>query len=141
MIKKGGRVNHILIKTVNKGIEDLRNKIPDKKELITFYEHHAKDFYRRNYVKLKEEPLLRELYMNPKTKYLKFVTLAQILFPLLDGMDLYVRYPMPSVGYNNVRYLDRLEIRGACLLLGEMVGELVSLAPLVWNKIESLKPS
>ena len=149
-VKKGGKANHILIKTVNKGIEDLQSRIPDKEGLIAFYEHNVKFFYERLYARLKGEPplntklhgwkIMRELYMNPKTKYLEFITLAQILFSLLDGMDLYARYPMGDIGYKNVRYLDRPEIRRAYLSLGEMVGELVDLTPLVLNKIKCLKP-
>jgi hypothetical protein len=46
---------------------------------------------------------------------------------------------MQDVNYNNITFLSRPEIGRACLLLGEMVGDLISLVPLVWNKIESLK--
>jgi hypothetical protein len=53
-------------------------------------------------------------------------------------MDLYTRYPMEGANYDNIKFLSRPEIHGACLQLGEMVGELVSPVPLVWNKIESL---
>jgi hypothetical protein len=48
---------------------------------------------------------------------------------------------MDDIGNLNIAFLSRPEIRGACLLLGEMVGEFVSLVPLVWNKIYSIKTS
>jgi hypothetical protein len=56
-------------------------------------------------------------------------------FPLTE----WTRYPMQDVNYNNITFLSRPEIGRAFLLLGEMVGDLISLVPLVWNKIESLK--
>jgi hypothetical protein len=117
-------------------------------ELISNYEGSVKACYRL-YTKLKEEShfdseglkLLRELFKIPEAKYIKFNTLARILFPILDGMDLHTRYPMDDIGNLNIAFLNKPEIRGACLLLGEMVGELVSLVPLVWNKIDSIKTS
>jgi hypothetical protein len=107
-------------------------------ELISNYEGSVKACYRL-YTKLKEESffdseglkILRELYKIPGAKYIKFNTLARILFPILDGMDLYSRYPMDDIGNLNIVFLDRPEIRGACLSLGEMVEELVSLVPSV----------
>ena len=105
--------------------------------------------YERLYLRLKENTpvqmgehygweILRKRHADPKTRYNKFSTLTQCLFLLLDGMDLYTRYPMEGANYNNIKFLSRPEIHGACLQLGEMVGELISLVPLVWNKIECI---
>jgi hypothetical protein len=115
-------------------------------EHISNYQGSVKACYRL-YTKLNEESssdstglkLLRELFKTPGAEYIKFNTLARILFPILDRMDMYTRYPMDDTGNLNIAFLNKHEIRGSCLLLQEMVGELVSLVPLVWNKIESLK--
>ncbi|MFZ0357903.1 MAG: hypothetical protein WAL53_07200, partial [Nitrososphaeraceae archaeon] len=64
----------------------------------------------------------------------------QILFFLLEGMDVYTRYPMQDVNYNNVAFLSRSEIHSACLGLEEMIEELISLVPLVWEKIRTMSP-
>jgi hypothetical protein len=163
-VKRGGKENDKEVQAAKyaSSIPYLETLKPDKKKLIEHYEHNVKAVYEQLYTKLKEdytklmeEPflgsenarrekgleLLRELCKIPRAKYIKFNILARILFPILDGMDSYARYPMNDIGNNNVAFLNRPEIRGACLLLGEMVEELVSLVPLVWNKIESLKPS
>jgi hypothetical protein len=119
---------------------------------MAFYARNVKVIYERLYIRLSENnpsldaedprwgiPLLCELYMNPETRYLKYNTLSQFLFILLDGMDLYARYPMNDTGYTNIAFLKGPEIREACSLLGEMVGDLISLVPLVWKRLEFLK--
>jgi hypothetical protein len=120
--------------------------------LMAYYAHNVKAIYERLYIRLSENnasldakdprrgiPFLRELYTNPETRYLKYNTLSQFLFVLLDGMDLYARYPMNDTGYTNIAFLKGPEIRETCSLLGEMVGDLISLVPLVWKRLEILK--
>jgi hypothetical protein len=46
---------------------------------------------------------------------------------------------MNDTGYTNIAFLKGPEIREACSLLGEMVGDLISLVPLVWKRLEFLK--
>jgi hypothetical protein len=148
-VKRGGQINdeEIQIAIKASSIPHLETLTSDKLELISNYESSVRKCHRL-YTKLKERPflgserpemeLLRELYKNPKSKHIKFNTLTRILFPILEGMDVYTRYPMEDIGYNNIAFLRQPEVRGACLLLGEMVGELIRLVPLVWEKIESL---
>jgi hypothetical protein len=45
---------------------------------------------------------------------------------------------MDDIENLNIAFLSRPEIERSCTLLGEMVGDLISLVPLVWKKIESL---
>jgi hypothetical protein len=149
-MSRGGDEGDPLIRMLDESIEKIKNHAKDKAFLILYYESDVKFIYERMYLRLKENTpvqkkehhgweFLRKRYANPMTKYSKFGTLTQYLFLLLDGMDLYTRYPMEDANYNNIKFLSRPEIHGACLELGEMVGELVSLVSLVWNKIESLK--
>jgi hypothetical protein len=149
-LKRGGKESDKEIQKAKSAssILYLETLKPDMTELLSNYEGSVKACYSL-YTKLKEESyfdseglkLLRELFKIPEAKYIKFNTLARILFPILDGMDLYSRYPMDDIGNLNIAFLSRPEISGACLLLGEMVGEFDSLVPLVWNKIYSIKTS
>jgi hypothetical protein len=149
-LKRGG-------KETDKEIQQAKNassfqylttlKPPEMDELVVKFETSVRNCY-EVYTRLKEKPflssehpkmgLLRELYKNPKSKYIKFNSLTRILFPILDGMNMYARYPMHDVGYNNIKFLSGPEIRKPCLLLGEMIEELISLIPSVWKKIESM---
>jgi hypothetical protein len=148
-IERGGKESDEIIQTVNKSIERIESRKPDMTDLMAYYARNVKFFYERLYARLsKSDPslgperpglgVLRELYKDPLTKYLKFNTLSQFLFILLDRMDIYARYPMNDTGYINIAFLKGPEIREACSLLGEMVGDLISLVPLVWNRIEYL---
>lgn len=149
-ISRGGKKSDPLIRTLDKSIKKIADHAKDTAYLILDYESDVKMIYERLYLRLRENTpiqkgehegweFLRKRYANPMTKYSKIGTLTQYLFLLLDGMDLYTRYPMEDANYNNIKFLSRPEIHGACLKIGEMVGELVNLVPLVWNKIESLK--
>jgi HEPN domain-containing protein len=151
-VKRGGKGTDALIRTANESIEEIQGRIPNIQDLMAYYAGNVKVVYERLYARLSEnysprgaeDPrfgVLRELYKIPKTKYLKFNTLSQFLFILLDKMDIYSRYPMNDIGYANITFLKEPEIREACSLLGEMVGDLIILVPLVWSKIESLIPS
>jgi hypothetical protein len=67
-------------------------------ELVSNYDGSVKACYKL-YTKLNEESpfdgtglkIIRELYKTPGAEYIKFNTLARILFPILDGMDTYAR--------------------------------------------------
>jgi hypothetical protein len=151
-LSRGGKKSDPLIRMLDESIKKIGDHAKDKAYLILYYESDVKMIYERLYMRLKKNTpvqigehygweILRKSHANPKTRYNKFSTLTQYLFLLLDGMDLYTRYPMEDANYNNIKFLSRPEIHDACLPLGEMVGELVSLIPLVWSKIESLKCS
>jgi hypothetical protein len=56
-------------------------------------------------------------------------------------MDRYARYPTKDVNYNNIKFLSGPEIYFACLPLGEIVEDIISLVPLILENIESLKTS
>jgi hypothetical protein len=148
-LSRGGKKSDPLIRMLDKSIKKIGDHAKDKAYLILYYESDVKVIYEKLYLRLKENTpvrigehygweILRKRHADPKTRYNKYSSLTQYLFLLLDRMDLYTRYPMESANYNNIKFLSRPEIHGACLQLGEMVGELVSLVPLVWNKIESL---
>jgi hypothetical protein len=151
-VKRGGKESDEEIqKAINvSSVVYLETLKPNMAELVLKFETSVRNCY-EVYTKLKEKPflgsehpkmeLLRELHKNPKSKYVKFNTLTRTLFPILDGMDTYARYPMKDVGFNNIAFLRGHEMGPVCLLLGEMVGELISLVPLVWEKIESIKTS
>jgi hypothetical protein len=83
---------------------------------------------------------VREIIKNPSTKYMEYNMLAMYLFPILDGMETYSRYPMDDVDTNNIKLLSTPEVGTSCVLLKEMVGELVDLVPLVWDRLETLRP-
>jgi hypothetical protein len=151
-VKRGGKESDGLIRAVSDSLKNIQRRKPPMIDLMALYAGTVKVLYQRFYTRLGENSLalgaqdprwgvLRELYKHPKTRYLKFNTLSQFLFILLDKMDIYARYPMNGIGYTNIGFLKGPEIREACLLLGEMVEDLVSLVPFVWNKIESLKPN
>jgi hypothetical protein len=149
-LSRGGEKSDWLIKVLNESIEKIKTHKQNKTELIAYYKDNVKFIYERFYSRLKENSpvhsgdhpnwkFLRERHADPKTKYSKIAPLTQSLFFLLDAMDVYTRYPMQDVNYNNIAFLSRPEIGRACLILGEMIEELISLVPLVWEKIESLK--
>jgi HEPN domain-containing protein len=151
-VKRGGKETDELIRTANESMKKIQGRKPDIQELMAYYASNVKVLYERLYARLSEnyspkgaeDPgfgVLREVYKIPKTKHLKFNTLSQFLFILLDEMDIYSRYPMNDNGYPNIVFLKEPQIREACSLLGIMVGDLISLVPLVWNKVESLKTS
>ena len=50
-------------------------------------------------------------------------------------------YELYEIAKSDLKAANTLTKNGACVPLGEMVGELVDLVPLVWKKIESLKAS
>jgi hypothetical protein len=74
----------------------------------------------------------------PGTKFQKYGKLVWILIPLLQRMDIYTRYPMPSINNTNIAFLNLRENRKLCLLLEKMIGELIELVPVVWKRIESI---
>jgi HEPN domain len=151
-LSRGGKETDPLIQILNEALEKIKSrKKEDKMGLIAYYENNVKGIHERLFTRLKEntpiqsgEPTdweyLRKRYKNPKTRYGKFAQLTQSLFPLLDGMDIYTRYPMEDVDYNNFMFLSRYEIKEACSLMGEMIEELIDLVPLVWDRIESMGP-
>jgi hypothetical protein len=61
-----------------------------------------------------------------------------ILSSYIDGLDIYARYPMSQLKYNNIRFLNRAENRQACNLLLEMIFDFLEVVPLVWQKISEL---
>jgi HEPN domain-containing protein len=150
-VSRGGNESDPLIQILNEAIGKIKAHRKDKTDLIAYYESDVRVIYQRFYLRLKENApiqngehfgwdFLRKRYADPKTKYGKIGTLTQILFFLLEGMDVYTRYPMQDVNYNNVAFLSRSEIHSACLGLEEMIEELISLVPLVWEKIRTMSP-
>ena len=83
--------------------------------------------YRINY--------LHEQYPNPMSRY---QMLAWILSYYLDGLDIYARYPVSILKYNNIRYLNRPENKQACNYLTEMISDFIEVVPSVWQKIDAL---
>jgi hypothetical protein len=116
--------------------------------LITYFKNVVTNTYQQFYKQLGKGPILdphpgwkflREQFDNPNTKFLKYRALAWMLSPLLQKMDEYTRYPMPTLNNTNITFLNLPENRKSCLLLEEMIGELIELVPLVRKQIESLK--
>jgi hypothetical protein len=83
---------------------------------------------------------LRQRFANPKTKYLKYMTISWILAPVLENVEQYVMYPSKSVNYNNVEFFMDYGNKTACEMLDEMISELIDIVPLVWEKIKTLTP-
>lgn len=147
--KRRGKESDDFIRRVNDSVKKIQSRKPDMTSLIALYTLNVRGIYELYYRRLTEEgvpshganPLwgvLRELHKIPKTRYLKFNTLSQFLFIVLDGMDTYARYPMRDTNYTNIGFLKDPEIKEACSLLDIMIADLIRLVPLVWNKIESL---
>jgi hypothetical protein len=146
-ISREGKETDEFIQNAYKSIENIGAQY-DNDALVAFFDHKVKMHYDRFYMRLKEdEPLIRERpgwkylleqFANPNTKYLKYTALARILFPLLDEMDMCTRYPMTTVNNNNIAFLMDPKVKKSCLLLDEMVYDLISLIPLIWKQIESL---
>lgn len=99
-LKRGGKETDELISTANELIKKIQDRKPDIQDLMAYYGGNVKVLYERLYSRLSENHspigaehpyvgVLRELYKIPKTKYLKFNTLSQFLFILLDEMDVY----------------------------------------------------
>jgi hypothetical protein len=133
-LSRGGKETDQLIQDLNKSIDNIRTHTQDKMDLIAYYKNNVKKIYELFYERLQKNApvgrdnhpgwkILRERYANPKTKYSEIGVLTQFLFIVLDGMDLYTRYPMEDVNYNNIKFLSGTEIYFACVSLGEMVGE------------------
>jgi len=147
-VKRGGKESDELIRRADDSIKKIQSRKPDMTSLIALYTLNVRGIYELFYRRLTEgisshgaNPLwgvLREQYTIPKTRYLKFNTLSQFLFIVLDGMDTYARYPMRDTNYTNIGFLKDPEIKEACSLLDIMVADAIRLVPLVWNKIESL---
>lgn len=78
---------------------------------------------------------LQEQYSNPLIRY---QSLAWTLSYYLDGLDIYARYPVKELQYNNIKFLNSPENKKSCFLLLEMIIDLVEVVPLVWDKISQL---
>jgi hypothetical protein len=147
-LKRGGKESDEMIRTAKESIKKIQSRKPDMTSLIALYTLNVRGIYELFYRRLTEDipphganPLwgiLRELHKIPKTRYLKFNTLSQFLFIVLDGMDNYAQYPMRDTNYTNIGFLKDPEIKEACSLLDIMVTDMVNLVPLMWKKIESL---
>lgn len=147
-VKRGGKESAELIRRADDSIKKIQSRKPDMISLIALYTLNVRGIYELFYSRLTEgisshgaNPLwgvLRDLHTIPKTRYLKFNTLSQFLFIVLDGMDTYARYPMSDTNYTNIGFLKDPEMKEACSLLDIMIADLIRLVPLVWNKIESL---
>jgi hypothetical protein len=149
LLRRGVKEGDEIFQTVDEAIQKILSRKPDMVDLVAYYALNVKGIYEQLYRRLNEDnPLLgaehpywgvlRELHKFPESKYLKFNTLSQFLFIVLDGMDTYTRYPIHETNYTNIAFLKKPEIREACSLLAIMVADLISLVPLVWNKIEYL---
>ena len=79
---------------------------------------------------------LRNLFADPATKYSKFAILSLILAPLLEKMDVYARYPSGEVQNRNIKLLMEEKNRESCQMLAKMIADLISLVPVVWEKIK-----
>jgi hypothetical protein len=117
--------------------------------LIAFFNKIVKERYEIFYKSLDVgQPLtfhdprwkyLRNLFADPTTKYFKFAILSLILAPLLEKMDVYARYPSVEVQNRNIKLLMEKKNRESCQMLAKMIADLISLVPIVWKQIESIK--
>ena len=144
----GGKETDDFIQRPREAIQSLHQHNYIEEDMIVNYRDIVSHNY-RFYLKIKnkesddEHPgweYLRQQFVNPKTKYLKYMTISWILAPVLENVDMYVRYPGKSVNYNNIKFFMDYRNKKACEMLDEMISELIDTLPLVWDKIKMLTP-
>lgn len=148
-ISKGGKESDDFIQKTFRSLNSLKNQNYDEDELIVCFNHIVKQNYNKFYRRFKDEQpfidthpgweYLRKQFATATTKFLRYGTLAWILSPILEKMDMYTRYPIDHLENNNMKFLADHKNKEACLLLSEMIGDLISLVPIVWKKVESLR--
>lgn len=147
-ISKGGKESDDFIQKAYRSLNGLKQQNYNEDELIVCFNHIVKHNYNKFYRRMKEEQpftdtdpgweYLRKQLTTPTTKFLTYGTLAWILSPILEKMDMYTRYPIAHLENNNMKFLADHKNKEACLLLSEMIGDLITLVPIVWKKLESL---
>ncbi len=146
-IRRGGKETDDFVQTSYRSIESLRQHKYEEDELIVNFRDVIEHNYKA-YLKIKDNEVhlddgygwkfLREQFLDPSTKHLKYNTISWIITPVIERMDEYVRYPRKSVLYNNIEFLKDYRNRRSCHLLDEMISDIIDLVPLVWHKIEKL---
>jgi hypothetical protein len=143
-LSMGGSENDDFIVGSYKRLDKLKENKPMQEELIPIFDIAIKGIYDKYYIpfntRIRETSdskinYLHEQYSNPASRYL---ILAFLLVPYLDGFDRYARYPVSELGYNNIRYLNRPENKQACNYLTEMISDFIEVVPSVWQKIDAL---
>ena len=147
-VMSGGKETDDFIQKPREAIQSLDLHTYTEEDMIVNFRDIVSHNY-RFYLKTKnkesndEHPgweYLRQRFANPKTKYLKYMTISWILAPVLENVEQYVRYPSKSVNYNNVEFFMDYGNKTACEMLDEMISELIDIVPLVWEKIKTLTP-
>ena len=147
-VMAGGKETDDFIQKPRDAIQSLDQRNYTEEDMIVNFREIVSHNY-RFYLKTKnkgtndEHPgweYLRQQFVNPKTKYLKYMTISWILAPVLENVEKYVRYPSKSVNYNNVEFFMDYRNKRACEMLDEIISELIDTVPLVWDKIKTLTP-
>jgi hypothetical protein len=143
-LSMGGSENDDFIVGSYKRLDNFKENKPIQEDLIPIFDIAIKGRYEKYYIpfntRMRETSdsrinYLHEQYSNPASRYL---ILAFLLVPYLDGFDRYARYPVSELGYNNIRYLNRPENKQACNYLTEMISDFIEVVPSVWQKIDAL---
>jgi HEPN domain-containing protein len=143
-VSRGGSARDEFIKRAYKQLHDFSEDKPIQEDLIPFFNNAIKRKY-RYYIQFSGKAnykssdsnikILRQQYSNPTSRY---QMLAWILSFHLDGLDIYARYPMSELEFNNIKYLNLDENKQACNYLSEMISDFIEVVPLVWRKIDDL---
>jgi HEPN domain-containing protein len=143
-LSKGGSEKDEFIVRAYQQLDMFKENKPIQEELIPLFNNVITGIYNRYYIHFStriEEisdsriNYLHEQYSNPMSRY---QMLAWILSSHLDGLDIYARYPVVELGYNNIRYLNHPENKQACNYLSEMIFDFIEVVPSVWQKIDEL---
>jgi HEPN domain-containing protein len=143
-LSMGGSENDEFITKPYQLLEEFqKNNI--KEDLIPYFNNAINRIYYNYYIhfsgKTTDQSIdpkmryLRDQYANPTSRY---QSLSWLLSTYLDGLDIYARYPINELQYNNIKFLNIPENKNACHLLLEMVGDFLEVIPLVWEKIAQL---
>jgi len=126
-------------------LDDFKKDKFRKEELFPYFNNAIKRIYYKYYFyfsgktkNTSSDPkinYIREQYSNPTSRY---QSLSWILSSYMDGLDIYARYPVGELKYNNIKFLNQSENKQACNYLLEMVYDFIEVVPLVWQKIDQL---
>jgi hypothetical protein len=144
-VSRGGSARDEFIKRAYQQLHDFSENKPIQEDLIPFFNNAIKRKYNRYYIQFSGKTnykssdsnikILRQQYSNPTSRY---QMLAWILSFHLDGLDIYARYPMSELKFNNIKYLNLPENKEACNYLSEMIFDFIEVVPLVRQKIDEL---
>ena len=127
-VTAGGKETDDFIQKPREAIQSLDQHNYTEEDMIVNFRDivsHNYSFYLKTKNKKSEDEhpgweYLRQQFANPKTKYLKYMTISWIFTPVLENMEKYVSYPSKSVNYNNVEFFMDYGNKRACEMLDEM---------------------